>query len=272
VDVNRLDIRGEDREGLRRSAVEEVVEFLRFRLQEGEYAAADRLPPERALSEQLGVARPTLRAALDQLRSEGYLETRRGAFGGTFVTDLSLPARRWVERMQSNMDELVDILDFRLAVETFTVELAALRRTEEDLAAIEAAVGQLRHLVSQSRLVDPAGAARSPFHGADSQFHNAVALASHSRRMAQAVSQARGQLFSATIRSVYEDIVAATVEDHQVILDAVRAQDPVTAHEAMAAHLEHGNRRLMQLVRASTTAPAGTAAVGAAEGPVASAS
>ena len=236
--------------------MEEVVEFLRVRLHEGAYAAGDRLSPERALAEQLGVARPTLRSALELLRVEGYLETRRGAFGGTFVTDLSLPARKWVERMQSNMDELVDILDFRLAVETFTVALAAQRRTDDNLAAIEAAVAQLRHLVSQSRLIDPAGAARSPFHGADSQFHNAVALASHSRRMAQAVSQARGQLFSATIRSVYEDIVAATVEDHQVILDAVRAQDPEAAREAMASHLEHGNRRLMQLVRASAAPPA----------------
>ena len=252
VDVNRLDISGEDREGLKRSAVEEVVEFLRLRLHEGTYAAGDRLPPERALAEQLGVGRPTLRSGLDQLRAEGYLETRRGAFGGTFVTDLSLPARRWVERMQANMDELVDILDFRMAVETFAVALAAQRRKREDLDAIEAAVAQLRHLVSLSRLMDPATAARSPFHGADSQFHTAVATASHSRRMAQAVSQARGQLFSATIRSVYEDIVAATVEDHQVILDAIRAQDPEAAREAMASHLEHGNRRLMHLVEQGT--------------------
>ena len=103
---------------LHRTAVEEVAEFIRFRLHEGEYVPGDRLPPERAIAEQLGVGRPAVRQALFALRAEGYVLTKRGAFGGNFVGDLVLPGQKWVERMRADGgEELRAIFDLRVAVE-----------------------------------------------------------------------------------------------------------------------------------------------------------
>ncbi|WP_375000252.1 GntR family transcriptional regulator [Aeromicrobium sp. CTD01-1L150] len=50
----------------------------------GELSPGAVIPPERVLAENLGVSRPTLRAAVDQLVAEGYLERRHGS--GTYVT------------------------------------------------------------------------------------------------------------------------------------------------------------------------------------------
>lgn len=65
-----------------------VAEHLRILIHRGEVGPGDRLPAERELAEQLGVARMSLRDAIKVLQADGYVEVRRGARGGTFVTGL----------------------------------------------------------------------------------------------------------------------------------------------------------------------------------------
>ena len=59
------------------AAHELVVEEIRRAIHMGTYVPGDRLPAERALAEQLGVSRATLREAIGVLRAEGYLESRQ---------------------------------------------------------------------------------------------------------------------------------------------------------------------------------------------------
>ena len=67
------------------NAFEETVERLLEGVKLGVYAPGDRLPPERELTRRLGVSRITLREALRELAAAGYVETKRGRFGGTFI-------------------------------------------------------------------------------------------------------------------------------------------------------------------------------------------
>ena len=76
------------------AAHELVVAEIRRAIHMGSYVLGDRLPAERALAEQLGVSRATLREALHVLRSEGYVESRRGAHGGLVVLDQGLNEER----------------------------------------------------------------------------------------------------------------------------------------------------------------------------------
>src|SRR5712691_7348558 len=62
-----------------------VVERIRRAIHIGTYVPGDRLPPERALAEQLGVSRTTVREAIRVLEGQGYVETRRGSTGGLTV-------------------------------------------------------------------------------------------------------------------------------------------------------------------------------------------
>jgi GntR family transcriptional regulator len=61
----------------------QIAESLMARIESGELSAGDRLPPERALSEMLGVNRLTLRRALRVLAGEGLLVRRQGK--GTYI-------------------------------------------------------------------------------------------------------------------------------------------------------------------------------------------
>src|SRR5215469_13808604 len=67
------------------NAFEETVERLLTVIKLGLVAPGNRFPPERELAGMLGVSRLTLREAIRALQSEGYVEPRRGRFGGTFV-------------------------------------------------------------------------------------------------------------------------------------------------------------------------------------------
>lgn len=120
---------------------EQVVERLREYVQSESLHAGDRLPPERDLAERLGVSRTSVRQALVALEVQGLVDTRHG--GGTYLLRDRLDAEP-LETMIDRRRRLPDVLDARDALETKLAELAATRRTDKDLAEIEAALAAMR--------------------------------------------------------------------------------------------------------------------------------
>lgn len=214
-----------------------VAEHLRRLIHRGEVAPGERLPPERELAEQLGVARLSLREALRVLREDGYVEVRRGASGGTYVTGLSRPAQAWRHRMRERVGEIDDILDFRIALETESAILAARRWTAPDLDVLEEAIEALDHV-----------SGRATFRQADSRFHEGLARAARNERLAEAIATARGELFVPRDLLPFDEPVADTLRDHRTITDAVRARDADAAAGAMRDHLERSRRELRAIV------------------------
>src|ERR1041385_3152223 len=123
------------------AVVEQTVRRLGEAIGLGLIEVGARLPPAAELTPRRARAPMTLREALRILREAGYLETRRGRGGGTFVRR-SLPqqpareARRHLARL--TVEELSDLMDFRVAVSGAAVALAASRRSDADLDALEA--------------------------------------------------------------------------------------------------------------------------------------
>src|SRR5438552_8899678 len=68
------------------NAFEETVERLLTVIKLGVVAPGERFPAERELAGLLGVSRITLREAIRALQQAGFVESRRGRFGGPFVT------------------------------------------------------------------------------------------------------------------------------------------------------------------------------------------
>lgn len=219
------------------SLTQAVADHLRTLIHRGEVGPTERLPPERELAEQLGVARISLREAIKQLRNEGYVEVRRGATGGTYVTELSRPAAAWRARMHTQDGEIDDILDFRIALETETAILAARRHDRNDLVVLQAAIDALR---------DTDG--RATFRQADSQFHLALARAARSDRLAEAIETSRGDLFSPHDLLPFAEPVEETQCDHQEILDAVTERDGDSAARIMREHLDRTRAQLRRIV------------------------
>jgi DNA-binding FadR family transcriptional regulator len=209
------------------TASDSAVRFLRAMIFSGELGPGDRLPPERDLGARLGISRMTLRLALKALESTGYIVTTRGSHGGSRVADADSLVRCWNLWMREHAGELDDIFEFRQTVETRLAALAAERRTDEDLAAIERAIaraGQPQEWPSLFRV--------------DMDIHRSIARAARSPRLEQAMLTARGDLFIPVDLARLEARENQVHDTHGAILAAIRAQDAAAAADQMRWHIE----------------------------------
>lgn len=227
------DIRG----SIGRSMPEDLAETLRSQIRGGLLGPGDRLPNERDLAASLGIGRITVRRAIQQLVSEGFLFSKRGNSGGTFVSDLEAPRQAWVERVRRAPEWVVDLIEYRKAVEMRAAELAARRRSAGQVAQMRAAIEE-----------GSAPTSRRSFRQADHHFHVAVAEASSSPRLVDAIVQARGELFLPTDQLVFEDRFAQTADEHSAILAAIDAGDPEAARAAAETHLQASLQDFLDLI------------------------
>src|SRR2546423_4549524 len=133
------------------AVVEQTVRRIGEAIGLGLIEVGERLPPEAELAARLAIAPMTLREALRILREAGDLETRPGRGGGTFVrrsvpTPPPREARRHLARL--TVEELSDLMDYRVAVSGAAVALATERRTDADVTALGALVERMAALDS----------------------------------------------------------------------------------------------------------------------------
>lgn len=221
---------------------EAVAVHLRQRIHAGDYSPGDRLPPQRDLAEQLGVARVSVREGIKQLVESGYLQVRRGAAGGAFVTELSQPLEAWRQRLRSMAGDLDELIDFRIAIEAKAASLAAERASRMELGDMRAALKAMRALRSPGQDV------RTAFRQADGQFHDAVAQAARNRRLDRVIREARLELFTPYDLLTFDEPTKPVLDDHQAIYAAIRDGDSAGAAELMATHIEHTRQQLRSFV------------------------
>src|SRR5499425_222703 len=125
-----------------RTAGERIAERIVTAIALGEFVPDQRLPTERELAALLEVSRTTVREALQRLQAAGYVTTRRGRGGGTFVrTGRGPDSDEMIRRtLVPAWADLSEILDFRRLIEQLVARTAAQRRDERDIAAIRRAV------------------------------------------------------------------------------------------------------------------------------------
>lgn len=209
------------------TASDSAERFLRALIFSAELGPNDKLPPERDLGARLGISRMTLRLALKALESTGYIVTTRGSRGGSRVADATALSRCWTQWMQDHAGELDDIFEFRKTVESKLAALAALRRTAQDLQAMERGAAGERQPQDWSSLFRT-----------DVDIHRAIAQAARSPRLERAMMSARGELFVPIDLDRLEERPLQVNESHQAIIDAIRNQDPETASARMVEHIE----------------------------------
>ena len=118
-----------------RTAGERIAERIVTAIALGEFVPDQRLPTERELAAMLEVSRTTVREALQRLHASGYVTTKRGRGGGTFVrTGRGPDSDDMIRRtLVPAWTELNEILDFRRLVEQLIARTAAQRRDERDI-------------------------------------------------------------------------------------------------------------------------------------------
>ena len=212
------------------NAFEETVERLLTAIKLGIVAPGSRLPPERELSEKLNVSRVTLREAIRALQQSGYVESRRGRYGGTFVMrslpKLTKPAARRLAK-QTGAD-LEDTLTLREVLEVGAADQAATRELDDQDAG---------HL--NSCLADCANATDlAMYRRLDSRFHLAIAEVAGSPSLTAAVAQVRMRTnaFLDAIPVLTRN-VEHSEDQHVEVVVAILAGDREGARRAMAEHL-----------------------------------
>jgi DNA-binding FadR family transcriptional regulator len=212
------------------NAFEETVERLLQAIKLGVVAPGDRLPAERDLAARLGVSRETLREALAVVTQAGYVQARRGRYGGTFV--LPPPSRRNGSRLRDvadrGADGLADALVLRRVVEAGAAEAAA-----------GSALGEAARQHLRERLAETDGADLTDYRRMDSRLHLAFAEVSGSPSLTAAVAEVRmrvNELLDA-IPLIARNIGHSNAQ-HREIVAAVLAHEPDQARALMSEHLD----------------------------------
>ncbi|HEX6958055.1 MAG TPA: FCD domain-containing protein [Ferrovibrio sp.] len=217
------------------SLTETLAEALLQPILSGAWRPHDRLPSEHDLAERHGVSRAVVREAIARLKSDGYVETRKGK--GAFVA--AAPGAN-AFRLSAGKDggKDGDLLELRALIEADCAELAALRRSDADLAGLRAAQEAMRRAIAGGGI----GLAE------DIRFHDTLAAAAHNpalRRFAAFVGRhAREAMQMARLsRLRYEDRLQDIAAEHEAILAAIAAGDAAAARQAVLRHIARGLQR-----------------------------
>ena len=214
-----------------------IVERLSTAISLGLLRQGEQLPVENQLTAMFGVATATVRDALQTLREQGIIETRRGRSGGTFIigTPRTKPAVLRQRLLGLSMAELRDMADEQKATGLAAVRLAVERSFPEDVDRLE----RIARAMSEASTTEACMRA-------DSRFHIELAVLSQSERLM--ATQMRLLTESIEIMWSIMDLTTDrewTMRDHLTIVDAIRAGDISAAQSAIREHTARDFYRLV---------------------------
>lgn len=224
----------------KRLVTEDIVHEIKLLIDNGHLVPGTKLPPERQLSQMLNVSRPTLREALRALSLLGIIDNRPGS--GSY---LSISTSNWNLEPFSILfsikrGTLLSIFEARKILDAGAAQLAATRRQEEDIKALEESLQGM-----QTNINDP-----EKYNRHELEFHMAI------------VEAAGNPVISDLIEKLYKMLTIAREEmsdfrtkseayrnqdylGHKAILDAIKQGDGDAAARAMVDHLRAFEERLL---------------------------
>lgn len=221
-----------------RGLAHELVDALGERIRTGAYPVGARLPTEAEIIDEFGVSRTVVRDAISRLQTTGQVVTRHGI--GSFVQQQSVDAGFKVHPEQlKTLREIVAVLELRIGLETEAAALAALRRTDENLDKMRAALNRF------AQAIELGGDAVE----ADYAFHAELARATQNIHFSQLFeSLGSGQIprakMPATQENTQRQAYLRTIHvEHEGILQAIANQDGESARAAMRIHLGNSRER-----------------------------
>lgn len=195
----------------------------------GELKPGERLPPEKELSERLGLSRNSLREAVKALELIKILDVRQG--DGTYVTSLEphllLDAMSFVVDLHQDRS-VIEILEVRRVLEPHAAGIAALRITDEEIAELRTRLTSVDESTPVEELV-----------AHDIAFHRLITQAAGNKYLTSLLDG----LSSSTVRArvwrglTQEKSVARTLLEHAAIVDALESRDPEVTKSWVTVHI-----------------------------------
>ncbi|HQT46103.1 MAG: GntR family transcriptional regulator [Acidocella sp. 20-63-7] len=208
----------------------------------GRLSEGTRLPAEQDICKMFGVSRPVVRQALSRLRADGLVQARQGS--GTYV--MARPADRLLSFAEPRqIADFLRCIEIRLVLEGSAARFAAERRSEKEMADIIVAHERFR-------LEAEAGALRTE---SDLTFHTAIATASGNHffpEMLENLHEYLSGFMNLTLRLTHtspHERASVVLQEHSLIVEAIRNQDPESAQIAMQFHITQARRRMIDRKR-----------------------
>ena len=217
---------------------DQLYEEILNQIVAGSLPTGARLPSESQLGQLFGVSRPVIREAISRLQADGLVVTRHGA--GTFVQ--RQPKKEFLRLAPiGSIADLMRCYEYRIALEGEAAALAAVRRTPEALAEIEAALTALEGVIARGEV----GAE------ADNRFHVAIAKASQNELFQQSLDALSSHIFAGMTVARNLSLghsrarLVLVQDEHRRIVDAIRAGDGEAARRVMRQHIDNARARML---------------------------
>ena len=203
------------------SAVTRIVHVLKKELISG-VLRPDAHIVESQIGKRFGVSKTPAREALVRLGGMGFVSAIPGK--GYMVTKLS-----W--------QQIKDLFEVRLLIETAAIEIAVARATIEDAAALKnAAMLPKNRSLNIEQLLD-----------ANLQFHSTIWRATHNERLLQMATQTMDDLMRAMHTAMLTQDTEQMVQEHLHMTDLIARKKTTDARAAMGEHVDATRRRLLEL-------------------------
>jgi len=211
--------------------IDKIIRQIRSLITSGQLKAGDRLPSERKLAEKLGVSRSHIRDAIRKLEFYGILKTLPQS--GTVVAGIGIIALEGLitDVLKLEDNDFSSLVETRVILETNATQLAAERRTSEDLIAIEKA------LIAYENKVKKGESAVEE----DLMFHLKIAEASKNGVLKSLMLIITPDIVKNFIEyKVCDDdtIDTKVIKEHRDILKHISDGDGEAATQAMIKHLQ----------------------------------
>jgi DNA-binding FadR family transcriptional regulator len=237
--------------GAHRNLTGEVVERIADGIRCGLLSPGERLPTEQELMLALGVSRTVVREAVAALKAEGLVITRQGAGAFVAADGSRVPFRLEPEGMRS-IEDVLAVMELRIAIEVEAAGLAAARATSDEIAAIMKA-----HANVDAAILRGENAVLEDF-----AFHRVIAAATGNRHYAQFLAflgrhviprqSVRAQNTSPAVMLAY---LTRIQREHTRIAHAVSAHDVSGARRAMRKHLTNSLDRYRRMAETLARQP-----------------
>ena len=203
-----------------------VAAQLRRRILDGEYAYEERLPAERSLAEEFGVARGTIRSVLQILEEQNLVARQVGS--GTYVTHRDITNQQEIASVTSPLE----MNEVRIAIEPQMVRLAITNASARELDELRDALRQCENC----------GGDAEAFARGDEAFHMALALCSRNKLMYwlyERISEVRRhpQWRAMKAKLLTPERIAFYNTQHRKLYEAIAARDTQAAVKLIKRHL-----------------------------------
>jgi Transcriptional regulators len=212
------------------SPVDKIIRQIQELITSGQLKPGDKLPPERKLSEKLGIGRSNVRDAIKKLEFYGILKTLPQS--GTIVAGLGIAALEGLitDVLRIENSDFASLVETRVLLETELSKLAALRRTDEDLKNIKTALDAYATKIKEGQQAVEE----------DLMFHLKIAEASKNTVLKSLMLIITPDIINNFIKLdvCKDDRSHHALDEHEIILKHITNQEPEEAAAAMRTHLK----------------------------------